>query len=92
MNLKIVSPLTSSVEFSALDEEVTNSWPLMRGPKEIHPQGIPILFRPEEIAEISIKPIAWPCDDATDRWISEYVDESFHSTPEEPETYQPFEF
>ena len=92
MNLKIVSSLPSSVELSTSDEEVTNSFPPMRSPQKVHPQGIPILFRPEEIREFGTEPIAWPCDDATERWISEDVDEPFPVGPEEPETYQSIEF
>ena len=92
MNLKVIPPLPPSIELSGTDEEVTNSWPVMGRPKKIHPQGIPILFREEEIRQLSAEPIAWPCDDATDRWISEDMDEPFSISPYQPETYQPFEF
>ena len=92
MNFKILSSFPPAIEFTGSNEVITNSWPLSRRPKEIHPQGIPILFRKEEVTQLSAEPIAWPCDQATSRWITEDRDEPFAPSPEEPEPDQPFEF
>jgi hypothetical protein len=92
MNLKVFSSLPATVSLPGSDEVITNCWPLPRSPKEVNPQGIPILFREEEVGQLSAEPIAWPCDDATSRWISEDGDEPFPGAPDDPEADQPFEF